>query len=444
MIRGTKMINGRLLRLARRVYHIFRIGKFCGFWESTKVDFCVPGLKRSYAEKLRSLRGQRSRKVRVVFLVSESSKWKVQSVYERLSQDARFDIIVVVSLYGWHDDLSSAEAMARQTYSYFSERGMHVRYAYSFEKHAPVSLEEFSPDIVFYDQPWDVFPCHSPNVVGRFALTFYVDYGVPNLAISVVHCALPFHRMLFCHYTVSRQWTDLANQICRRFKMAGEMVPTGHPMLDEFSDCDFDKTPRNGCVVFAPHWSFPHHDNPNTMDLSTFLWTGLPILDYARRHPERKWAFKPHPVLRGMLIKSGAMSKEDVEAYYKAWEAIGECCYSGDYPSLFKRSSAMITDSSSFLLEYACTGRPLIRLVNRNQKAKFCQLSQPLFNTYYQIRSPEELEPVLDKIVLRGEDPNREARLAAAKAMNLTGVDAAGNIVAHLEKLIWGQIPANG
>ena len=427
-----------ILRGVRRIYHFLHGGSIVELINDLNVRLSVPSIKRNYGKTLLRLKANAPDKIRIVFLVSDCCKWKVQSVYDKLSCDKRFDMVVAVSLYGWHEDIHAAEEKAHVTHAYFKNRGIPVEYAYSFERQAPIPLEKFQPDIVFYDQPWDVFPCHMPKIVSRRALTCYVDYGIPTFEVGTLHCALPFHRMLFCHYTISENWTRLAERVCAKYKMSGSMIPVGYPALDTYSGYCSDFKYGDDYVIYAPHWSFPHPDNPNNLNLSTFLWSGKAILDYANAHKEVRWVFKPHPVLENVLIKSGIMTKDEVHSYYEAWDKVGDCCYTGDYSELFKKSRVMITDSASFLTEYACTGCPLIHLINSEFPAQFCQLNKALFSTYYQVRSPEELEPMLDKIIIKREDPNRGARLAAAKAMNLTGVDAAGNIVAHLENLIWG------
>ena len=433
-----------IMRYVRRAYHLFKVDKLRSLFNDIEVERTVPVVRANYVrvlDRLRRKANDSSERIRILFVCGDSTKWKVESVYKLLSASDRYDVAIVVTLYGWHDDLAEAERRASATYEYFKEKGKRVELGYSISHHKPIPLSSFRPDVVFYDQPWDIFNCHMPNVVSRYALTCYVAYMVPNLEISRNHVATSFHRCLFRHFTLNDEWTALAMNARQRFcaSAAGDFFATGHPMLDWLGNDDFGLSGNESIVIYAPHWAFHHKDNPNSLDISTFLWTGKPMLDYARKHNEVNWAFKPHPVLKGMLIKSGVMTVDEVESYYNEWAAIGECCYSGDYPDLFRRSYAMVTDCSSFLSEYACTGKPLVRLVSPCEKVKFCELSKPLMDTYYQVRSPEELEPMLDKIVVRREDPNREARQAAAKAMNLIGVDAAGNIVSHLEELIWGH-----
>lgn len=433
-----------IMRYVRRLYHWLHVDCIFQWISFQRVNKTIPHVIDNYRAVLHRLRlhaNDSNRRINVLFVCGDCTKWKVQSVYNRMLGSSRFSPMIAITLYGWHDDVASAEDRALKTFNYFQQKGMRAEFAYSFSKHKPLSLSRFKPDIVFYDQPWDIFPAHMPDTVSSYALTCYVAYMVPNLQINFTHVALPFHRYLFRHFTLSKTWSDdgEAFRNANHISAAGVFCSTGHPMLDQFSKDDFGHWDENGCVIYAPHWAFAHKDNPNSLNISTFLWTGIPILKYAQKHPEIKWSFKPHPVLRGMLLKSGVMALEDINAYYEAWEQLGECCYTGDYSDLFKRSRAMITDCSSFLSEYACTGKPLVRLVSPDDKTNLSPSIKPLINSYYHVCSLSELEPMLNKILVRREDPNCEERQAAAKAMNLLGVDAAGNIVSQLESLIFGR-----
>lgn len=424
-----------ILRRVRRWYHRLKIDHLLGFVSDLRTTLEVPRTRKRYSETIKRIRVcAGAGKIRVLFLSSDCSKWKVQSLYDRMKASNRFEPTVALSIYGWCDDREAAESRLEKSKVFFAGRGMSVEYAYDMMRHEAVDLKTFKPDIVFYDQPWDVLPEHVPVLVSSFALTCYVPYMTPNFHVVDADCALPFHRTLFRQFVLSEAWAELCRKVRGRRTAAGEIVAAGQPMLDVFNQINVVE--KGDLVVYAPHWSFSHKDNPNFLNISTFLWTGRAMLEYARKHPEIKWAFKPHPVLKGALIKAGVMSAEEVDAYYGEWEKVGESCYTGDYPDLFKRSRAMITDCASFLTEYACTGKPIVRLMSSGMTIRPCEITEHLYSTYYQVREVVQLESVLDDLLVKGKDPNREARQAAAKAMNLTGTDAAGNIVRHLEELV--------
>ena len=119
----------------------------------------------------------------------------------------------------------------------------------------------------------------------------------------------------------------------------------GSPSLDVIKDIKSDKN----YVIYAPHWTINHE---NTIAYSTFKETGKFILEYAQKHPEFNWIFKPHPLLKKALLDNVFMSEEEINSYYSAWESLGQACYNGDYFELFNNSQLMITDCCTFLMEY--------------------------------------------------------------------------------------------
>lgn len=429
-------LRASILRVIRRGYHVCRIDRIQRYLDKKHTDLVVRGVREAYQRTLKRIRAKvaSGRKPRVLFLVSDCSKWKLQNVYDKLVEEG-FETCLAVSVYGWHDDPAAAESRMRQTMAFFTRRGLLPQEAYSCSSHTAISLESFAPDFVFYDQPWDVLPEHMPEKVSKFALTCYVPYAVSSFTMVENDCCLPFHRTLYRYFLQSATCSDVAAEYQKGLSIAGELVATGHPMLDQFR-CDDNQSAGRRKVIYAPHWTFPHPDNPNELKVSTFLWTGKAILDYAARHSEVDWVFKPHPVLKDVLRKSGALTDSEIELYYSAWAKVGKVCEDGDYVDLFNDSSALVTDCCSFLVEYACTGHPIVHLRSPEAMIPKVELNKSLLETYYQVRTPEELVPVLDSVVIRAEDPKRASRLAAAKKLNLLGTDATGNIVRYIKELI--------
>ena len=159
------------------------------------------------------------------------------------------------------------------------------------------------------------------------------------------------------------------------------------------------------------------------------------MLLLAKAHPEIKWLFKPHPTLRYRLINGNLWSEKEVDAYYTEWEKLGASCYDGNYVSLFMKSYAMITDCASFLVEYACTGNPIIHLISSNAKYQPHPIAAKLFGSYYQAHNWDEFEKHFEDVVLKKNDYKKDERLAAVKDMRLIDNYAAKNILDYLDKV---------
>lgn len=373
----------------------------------------------------------------MLFPISNLSKWKMQSLFEAMQSLAHYEPLMALTIIDIENDLSREGKRERlqQMREHFTGKGMGCVDAYDLENDCAIPFDRFAPDIVFNQQPWRIAAVQHPKSVSRYALTCYVPYYVENYGILDMACASVFHRMLWVYFCQNEMWAKEFRRYQGRIRRAGKIVASGHPMLDLFSKC-VGSPEQSGCVIYAPHWSCHVGEC-----FSTFLETGEMVLRLAKAHPEIKWVFKPHPTLRHTLIEEGFWSTEKVDSYYSEWAEIGVVCTSGDYISLFSSSRAMITDCASFLVEYACTGKPIVHLVPEKIKYPPHPISAGLFASYYQVRSAEELKVAFEKIILRGEDPKKELRLAKVREMNLCNSNAARNIVEYLDGVL-GEVNA--
>ena len=372
-------------------------------------------------------------KIRVLFPISNLAKWKMQSLFEAMRHSSHYEPLMALTIMDVENDLSIDRKRERlqQMQAHFAGKGMGCVDAYDLENGCAIPFDRFAPDIVFYQQPWRISECQSPVAVSKYALTCYVPYFVQNYGGLDMDCLLVFHRLLWRHFILNEHWAKefvKAQGLLR----AGTVVGVGHPMLDAFGNVEGVRH-VNGCVIYAPHWSCHTGEC-----FSTFLENGKKILMLAQRHPEMEWVFKPHPTLRKILVENGLMSEREVADYYETWERIGVAYYDGDYLRLFERSKAMITDCASFLVEYACTGNPIIHLISSDAKYNPHPISEALFSTYYQARNWEEFERSFETVILRGQDPRRDERRAKVRDMRLCGNNAAKNIVDYLDGVLGG------
>ncbi len=395
-------------------------------------------LRAKYVRTLSRLRGRPAGvTTKVLFLVNETSKWKVQAICDEMKRRGGYEFLIALTIADVDrslNDVAKAEKM-KESAEFFKARGFNVVVAYNVEAHKATELNQYNPDVVFYPHPWGIPVEQLPAKVANRAVTCYVPYFVPTFGNPGMHLGQPVHKEVLRHFVLNEQWADYYKSLYDKPIYAGEIVGLGHPMLDVLAEASEDSG-TDGLVIYAPHWSIPHPKLNSFLDLSTFLDNGRFILEYAKQHPEVKWAFKPHPTLRTTLLHIGVMTEAEVEEYYHAWEEIGEACYDGGYVDLFRRSRAMITDCDSFLAEYACTRKPIIHLISPVPNKRKYSPMQKLFDTYYKVHDNNELVKMLDAVVVGREDPNREIRCAELLKSGLIGTNAAKNIVDHIEGLM--------
>lgn len=409
--------------------------KFRKFCESIDNRAEIKKAQKRYICVANSIKKSQKTKIKVLFLVNENSKWKTQSLYDLLEKSEKFEPVIALTIADRQKRASKEEKKKclEENFEFFKTRNMTCVYAWDIEKNKAKNLNIFKPQFVFYQQPWFLPKIQQPKNVSKFALTCYVPYFVPNYGIMNMDCS-EFHKFLYRNYVLNKDWENLyKNYIGEDY--TGNIVSVGHTMLD---DLYLKKDIKNDedYVIYAPHWSIPCQGNKNDENYATFLWTGKIILNYAKNHPEINWVFKPHPTLKVALKRTGFFSNSDIENYYKEWETVAKPFYSANYMEIFMKSKALITDCGSFLIEYFCTGKPIIHLISDQCSAIPPEPTQKIFNTFYQVKNAGELYNQLENLLQRNNDYKQEERLRILKDLNLENCYAAQNIINDLEKII--------
>ena len=209
---------------------------------------------------------------------------------------------------------------------------------------------------------------------------------------------------------------------------ATNLAAVGHPKLDIYKNYH-EEDYEHKYVIYAPHHSFEE----NSLNFATFQWNGKYILEYAEKHPEFNWVFKPHPRFKAAIIQNNIMSAKEIEEYYARWEKIGKYYNDGLYFDLFKQAKCLITDCGSFLIEFLPTKQPVIFLVNP-QRHDDIPSTKIISDSYYQILTLEELEKALDEILVNNIDPLKPERLQILKKLNIEKYDSTSKIINEIKK----------
>ena len=427
----------------RGVMRFIGLERFCGMPSIIRAKLaCMKkayNCKVNYNKVLKRLRAKSAAsKIRVIFIVSEPSKWKCQKLYEALKNTDIFEPMVGLSAWNMQSELSDddLEVHFLKAESFFDKLGdIHVRTVKTHPRSSS-DLSEFSPDIIIYNEQWR--PCwnQTPEIVSRFAITCFIPYYVPDFASPRIDCQQEIEQFSFAYFTMNNEWNKLYQPFFGRWTSVAKLVPCGHPALDFFCRAADEIITKDGYVIYAPHFSIKNDKYNWYITQGTSDWNGQAILEYAQKHPEIKWAFKPHPLLKREFIRCGYMTREEVDAYYTAWEGIALCCYDGDYQGLFLKSRAMITDCGSFLAEYGSTGRPLIHLWSCYNDVMPPKPSQMLWDCYYRAENLKEMFAAFELVLERNKDPKRNDRIQVLRILNMGRENASGKIVAYLRDLI--------
>jgi hypothetical protein len=363
----------------------------------------VKKCQRNYAQKLEQLKDKKS--IKVVFLIRENQKWTYQSLYEEFEKSEKFEPLVLVSLL-WvaHIGKDKTRNNLEENYNFFNSRGMNVDFAY--KNGIYVDLRKFSPDIVFYEQPWDLPDIHKPERISEYALTCYCPYGCEIIEDRGDY-SCEFHRKLYKMF-IGDEYNKARYERYGRGNSKNCII-TGYPKMDAYLDKikseNLWKEDNKIKIIYAPHHSF----EKNGLHCATFEQNGKLILDLAKKYPQTTWVFRPHPRFKHAVVRNHIMSETEIENYYYEWKQIGKINTEGNYLDIFRTSDLLITDSCSFLYEYLPTKNPIIRINNPNS-AKFTTLGNKIKKVCYEVDNNKSLEDNFNELIVKKNDYKRVFR----------------------------------
>ncbi len=405
--------------------------------EKTKEYFVPIIVRRNYNNVLCNLRekAKRGEKLKVIFYTNEPQKWSYESVYREFERSPFFDpCIIVVPRYRVHIGDDKTRMSLEEQYLFYKSRNYNVEYGYIDGQY--IDIKSFHPDIFFYLQLAEIPGIDNPEIISRYALTAYCPYAF-QLSNYKKEYLQNFHKLLFVYYVVH----DLTIKRFESYKKgnSSNCISTGYPKLDVYhnrSICDIQlsnywKDPQKIKIIYAPHHSF-RKVKSNTFQFGTFPKNYQLILDLAKKTSDiTTWIFKPHPMLRSVIVKERIMSEEETKKYYDEWAKIGNLYDTGDYFDIFISSDIMITDCASFLAEYLPSHKPLIRLINP-KCIEFDEVGQRLSKCYYNAHNNEELLSLFKSIVLNKEDYLKNQRIKLANTLVNPNVSASHIIINNI------------
>jgi CDP-glycerol glycerophosphotransferase (TagB/SpsB family) len=107
--------------------------------------------------------------------------------------------------------------------------------------------------------------------------------------------------------------------------------------------------------------------------------------------------------------------KERAEAYYRQWADMPNTQLElGGFVDLFRGSDAMVHDSGSFVIDYMYFNKPVMYIAKDIERTKRQgnQLSRMAYEHHYIGKTQQDITDFVEKTVLGGDDPLKEARLS--------------------------------
>lgn len=428
----------------RRSMLFLRLGCLYDFASRLKVIIDRMNVRFNYYRiVMRIRRYPKGRKIHVLFWVSETAKWKAQSLYDAMKKSLDFEPLIVLGVPKGDLDFWGAELAhkLRKDELFYRKLGCTCVTNFDFDKGRSFRLKKYSPDIVFYQDLRIFFPEDSVRETAKIALCCDIPYAMRICGGGKWHLVSDwYHKLMFRLFMPTVEQARFYRSSLMWYHLAGQYVAVGHPILDQYlKQSPVDYTDTRPLVIYAPHFSIPVEGVKRPITLSSFLGNGEEILRYAKQHHEFHWLFKPHPVLYKELMQHAGWSKEAVESYYGEWRAIGDVCVQGDYVKYFQKAMAMITDCGSFLVEFPITGKPLIRLVPKELDFPILPMFDKLLSTAYAVHNLNEMYATFAQVLERREDPKKAERVEAVKELGLFGSKPSAERIMDVLRAVCGR-----
>ncbi len=359
------------------------------------------------AEKIFSKNIERlkeKRIIRVAFVVYMDSTWSCDKLYWMLEADDHFEpYILVVPAYGEKKKYDRAA-------DYYCSRG------YKVLRYEECRNNDFG----------NVYSGRWADVMIR--VNTYGESGAPkadisNCSLSTLHAVVPYTFWLDQETDVLLEgmncgcvWKFFCPSLIHK-KMGIEkcvigninMDYTGYPKMDYFiNHVDADKVSGDGrkTIIYAPGGAVKGVS-------TTFMQNSRKILEIAKKYSACKWIYRAHPILGDVLAQFKQIRcLEEYDEYVNEWRKLPNACVSetADYYDIFMESSAMITDSISFVSGYQYTGKPL--LILKALGAEYNEYGRMIMETQYQCMGDDynSIEKFIEDVVIGGNDSGKVQR----------------------------------
>lgn len=351
------------------------------------------------------------KEIELLILTLEPSCWpSLESVYHAASANANCHVSLVYAPFE-HKDLAE-----QVDYYDFYKDEMNLPVI----RHSDYRVDYVCPDVVIMNKPYSGVPApfRYENLRCRIPRTIYIPYGMEittDLARFGFHYPAQVHAWRHCAYgEVVREYGKTYG-----YRNAENIVVCGHPKGDHYQQRAGEKAP------LPPEWESklagkkvilwtPHHlINLEESGTGTWLLYGKKFLEYILERKDVAFVLRPHPMMFGALIRQNQMTEAQVEDLKERISSSEHIILdeTADYRMAFDAADAIITDGTTFSIEWLYTGKPIM-LTPRNMESFYNY--QQMLDSYYIGRSVGDMERYV-QMIAEEQDPLREARLAMQK-----------------------------
>ena len=350
------------------------------------------------ADKIR-----RKDKVKVGFVLYDSSTWCGNDLYNLFVNDERFEptVFLCLRIDKYKGNAVIQKEFLRQT-EQLKSNGLNV-VALDNEKFAVPEQ-----DLIIYLIPYDsrlprTFQIKNISVK---TLLSYIPYAIDTGKYDATFT--PIVRFAWKQFLPSSLTCEMYNK--KVDIGTPQRIYSGYPKTDIFfkQDANFQfdwkmTRPDAKKIIWAPH-----HSVANTsICTATFQWNYQFMYEFAKAHPEISWVVKPHSNLTfNAVVAEIFPSVEDYENYLQAWNDLpnAKVVTGAYYQALFATSNGMIHDCGSFTAEYQYVDKPMIYLIRKGPHHN--ELGDEILRASYTVdgKDFEGIAAMIQRVFIEGDD----------------------------------------
>lgn len=339
------------------------------------------------------------RKIRIAFMCQYIPAWnKFEPLYREMLCNDKFEpYLICIPDCIQNKELVNYDGI-NETYKYFSELG-YVNIIDAYKNNKWTDLEELSFDYIFYTRPYNHMmpPQYNSEIVKKYSRIGSLNYGM-EIMKDVFNMTLNtnFYKDVFIYYAE----TQIAMNVYKQkfpittFLKLRKVEFQGYPVFEqilkekdkESSSWGFSKNDYR--VMWTPRWTTAKH-----LGGSNFFVYYKSLIEYAEKNKNIDFLLRPHPLTFGNFIKTGEMTKQEVEEYLRQVESMPNMSMDNEkeYNATIWGSNVLIADISAFMPEYYITGKPIIFCASNmflelteemNMLLKGCYISYAAEDTY--------------------------------------------------------------
>ena len=408
-------------------------------WNMVKVHSGIPASLRMM--KLKSKR-KTNEKLKIVFLCQLGQVWGcVQSIYEAAVADDAVEPYILALPEKWDKDNCDKNA-----YEYMIECGYDVIDGFNEKTGDFFDLKAFNPDYVFIPRPYDSYLPYEfkSETLSKYTKVCYVCYGYTSEGDYMLKTCFSKYFVSNCYMVFAenesvRKYTASQMPIATKLGLH-KVIKTPFPRFDLLKKFEGTESPAwlhsrqdtNKRIIWTPRWTLEEKlGGTNFFDFKDFFF------EFAKKHQNSDFLFRPHPLAFDNFVKVGAMTEEEVAEYKAKCESADNMQLDTrkEYLDSFASADILVSDMSGVVVDFAVTGKPLIFC---SYKEIFNDSNKKLMDAYYVVKNVKELEETLE-MLCKGEDPKKESRQQIIKEIlgDCNG-DNGKKILGHIKKDYYG------